>query len=291
MMQPITSDLVKGLMRERITVPPKHKTMGMTRRTMPQISGENRDKFLADMKKQKIGVAPDTVSPSELTATQGEFSHDKVQGIMDAIESGEMDPKKDPILISQDNKVMDGHHRWLACANLKRDIPTIRVNKTAEELLKIMRDHPLSDKKKLHEALVVLYNEEYELFEGSTCPVVTAAFLKKFEVFINRMFDKFGIDFEFTKHFRDRMSDERNDPCIDMQELANLIKKLYAEKAKGKNIFKTHKNAEAVVKDLQTDLNMPIAVEYDSKKDEMNVVAKTIMRKKNFRTPNPVIKV
>jgi hypothetical protein len=36
---------------------------------------------------------------------------------------------------------------------------------------------------------------------------------------------------------------------------------------------------------------MPIAVEYDRKGDELNVIAKTIMRKKNFSTPNPVLKV
>jgi hypothetical protein len=44
------------------------------------------------------------------------------------------------------------------------------------------------------------------------------------------------------------------------------------------------------VKDLQSDLNMPIVVKYDEKNDEIDIVAKTIMRKKNFSTPNPVIK-
>jgi hypothetical protein len=47
--------------------------------------------------------------------------------------------------------------------------------------------------------------------------------------------------------------------------------------------------AEAVIKDMQSDLNIPVAVEYDSKNDEFDIVMKTIMRKKNFRTPNKVI--
>jgi hypothetical protein len=46
-----------------------------------------------------------------------------------------------------------------------------------------------------------------------------------------------------------------------------------------------------VIKDLQSNLNMPIAVEYDRRNDELRVVAKTIMRKKDFKTPNPIVRV
>jgi hypothetical protein len=54
--------------------------------------------------------------------------------------------------------------------------------------------------------------------------------------------------------------------------------------------LKGQAGAELVVKDLQSDLNMPIVVKYDEKNDEIDIVAKTIMRKKNFSTPNQVIK-
>lgn len=101
------------------------------------------------------------------------------------------------------------------------------------------------------------------------------------------MFEKFGIDFEFTKHFGDRMSDERNDPCISMQELADFIKKIY--KRQGKRL-KQEPGTELVIKDIQSDLNIPVVVQYDHKDDELEVVMKTIMRKKNFKTPNKVIK-
>lgn len=258
---------------------------------MPQILGKHKTSFLTDLKKNGIKVTPDNLDPSVLTATQGEFNREKIQGMIDAISSGKLDVSKNPIIVSKDNKVMDGHHRWLAHGNLKIKIPVAKVNKNADELLQIMKDHPLSDKKKLHEALSLLFHAEYELVEAETCPIVTAQFLKKFETFINRMFDKFGIEFDFTKHFRERLSDERNNPCIQMQDLADFIKKIYAERAKGNKLLSQHKDTEAVIKDFQTDLNMPIAIEYDRKNDELNVVAKTIMRKKNFKTPNPVIKV
>jgi hypothetical protein len=127
--------------------------------------------------------------------------------------------------------------------------------------------------------------------QKDTCPILTAAHMKAFEQFVDKMFAKFDIDFEFTKHFRERMSHERNDPCIDMKELASMIQKIYKKYQNGEKSLNKFVDAEAVIKDLQSDLNMPIAVEYDRKNDELVVIAKTIMRKKNFRTPNPEIKV
>jgi hypothetical protein len=127
--------------------------------------------------------------------------------------------------------------------------------------------------------------------QKDTCPILTAAHMKAFEQFVDKMFEKFGIDFEFTKHFRERMSHERNDPCIDMKELAAMIQKIYKKYQHGDKSLNKFVDAEAVIKDLQSNLNMPIAVEYNRKDDELVVIAKTIMRKKNFSTPNPVVKV
>lgn len=126
---------------------------------------------------------------------------------------------------------------------------------------------------------------------GDACPILTTAHMSAFEKLVDRMFEKFGLDFEFTKHFRERMSDSRNDPCIDMKELAQIIKKIYAKYQKGEKSLSKYVDSEAVIKDMQTDLNMPIAVEYNRKNDRLDVIAKTIMRKKNFRTPNPEIKI
>ena len=129
------------------------------------------------------------------------------------------------------------------------------------------------------------------VIEAESCPILTVAHMKAFEQFIDKMFAKFDIDFEFTKHFRERMTDTRNDPCIDMKELAAMIQKIYKKYQHGEKSLSKFVDAEAVIKDIQSDLNMPIAVEYDRKNDDLVVIAKTIMRKKNFSTPNPVLKV
>lgn len=121
-------------------------------------------------------------------------------------------------------------------------------------------------------------------------PILTRAQLDAFEDIVDKLFKKFKIDFDFTKHFRERMGDSRNNPCINLKELASIIQKLYRQKASGNNIFGKYKDSEAVIKDMQTDLNLPIAIEYNRRNDELRVAMKTIMRKRNFRTPSPIIR-
>ncbi len=118
------------------------------------------------------------------------------------------------------------------------------------------------------------------------CDLIGMKQIQQFEKVVDQLFKKFDIDFKFTRHFADRMSDERNNPCITLKELAEFIKKIYAKQGKS---LKGIAGAEAVVKDIQKDLNIPVAVTYDQRNDEFDVVMKTIMRKKNFKTQHKVI--
>ena len=118
------------------------------------------------------------------------------------------------------------------------------------------------------------------------CDLVGMKQIKAFESIVDKLFKKYGIDFKFTRHFGDRMGDDRNNPCISMKELAEFIKKMYARQGKS---IKGVAGAEAVLKDIQSDLNIPVAVTYDRKNDEFDVVMKTIMRKKNFKSPDQII--
>jgi len=113
------------------------------------------------------------------------------------------------------------------------------------------------------------------------CAIISREQMKQFETLVDRIFEKFGIDFEFTMHFRDRMGDDRNNPCISMKELADFFSKIYAKKGAP---LKNTKDAEVVLTDLQKDLNIPVLLSYNSRTDELEVKAKTIMRKKNFHT-------
>jgi len=115
------------------------------------------------------------------------------------------------------------------------------------------------------------------------CAIYSSDQIKSLEKFADNLLDKFGIDIEFTKHFGERMGDTRNEPCIKIAELQQLFKKI--EKDKAKKIKGTGDQDQAVLVDLQKDLNLPFVVEIDDN-DEFVVRFKTIMRKKDFKTPN-----
>jgi hypothetical protein len=118
------------------------------------------------------------------------------------------------------------------------------------------------------------------------CAIYSSDQIKSLEKFADNLLDKFGIDIEFTKHFGERMGDTRNEPCIKIAELQQLFKKI--EKDKAKKIKGTGDQDQAVLVDLQKDLNLPFVVEIDDN-DEFVVRFKTIMRKKDFKTPNTKI--
>jgi hypothetical protein len=111
--------------------------------------------------------------------------------------------------------------------------------------------------------------------------------LDTIEKFADKLFAKVGIDVEFTRHFLDRVNDERNKKQITQSELIRLFKQ--AHKKHGKTIAKMGPDAQAVLNDIKTDINMPFVLVWDGK--ELDMVAKTVMRKKNFGTSNPKLKV
>lgn len=108
--------------------------------------------------------------------------------------------------------------------------------------------------------------------------------LDKIEVYIDKLFNSIGIDVAFTRHFLDRVNDARNIKPITTDELVSLFKKTYEKY--GKKIVQLGPDAEAVLNDLQSNINLPFVLKWDSRNKELDMVAKTVMRKKNFMTPD-----
>jgi len=109
------------------------------------------------------------------------------------------------------------------------------------------------------------------------------------EKFADRLFAKVKIDVEFTRHFLDRVNDERNKKQITTAELTRLFKQTYNKH--GKKIPQLGPDAEAVIKDMRTDINMPFVLKWDKNSQEFELVAKTVMRKKGFATSNQTLSV
>ena len=132
----------------------------------------------------------------------------------------------------------------------------------------------------------ILFAKELEIRKISED--VSRSDLDQIERYADKLFAAVGIDVEFTRHFLDRVNDERNKKPINTAELIRLFRLTY--KKHGKKIPKMGPDAQAVIHDMETDVNMPFVLQRD-RDGMLDMVAKTVMRKKDFKTSNQKLKV
>jgi hypothetical protein len=124
--------------------------------------------------------------------------------------------------------------------------------------------------------------EEYKAALGlNTNEEMSQADLKSIETYADKELAPNDID--FSKHFFDRLNDPRNIKPISPAELIGFFKRL-ARKKNELNDF-LFKYREIVASDNRTNINIPLVQMSDK------IIAKTIMRKKNFQTPDPKIEL
>jgi hypothetical protein len=78
------------------------------------------NKFVDSLANSGIGLQKDSVEASFLKATQNELNGEKVAGILQAARDGKLDMSS-PLIVSRDNYIVDGHHRWAAQVALEYD--------------------------------------------------------------------------------------------------------------------------------------------------------------------------
>lgn len=117
-----------------------------------------------------------------------------------------------------------------------------------------------------------------------THTALTSKELKDVERYLDAVFKNLGIDVEFTKHFMDRVNDARNGKQITKNELITLFQKEF--NVYGKSIAQLGPDKEAVLSDLSSSINTPIALKWNSKNNVLDMVVKTVMRKRNFKPNN-----
>lgn len=145
-----------------------------------------------------------------------------------------------------------------------------------------------SIQRKINEAAKLVGKMDLSQLQQDNDPTVSKKELDSLESLLDNMFAKIGIDIEFTRHFLDRVNDKRNGEQITLTELQSLFAKTFQ---KYSNVLsKADVDWQAVLKDLATDINSPVVLNYDKKKG-LQLVTKTIMRKKNFKSPNQFLKV
>jgi hypothetical protein len=86
-------------------------------------------------------------------------------------------------------------------------------------------------------------------------------------------------DIEFSNHFFDRLNDPRNGKPITDAELTGFFKRLSRHKKQFKDFLEKYR--QIVVKDKRYDINIPFV------KTANQIIAKTVMRKDDFKTSSP----
>ena len=111
--------------------------------------------------------------------------------------------------------------------------------------------------------------------------------IKNIEKYADKAFSRVGIDVNFGKHFIDRLQTRGS------QITAGELTRLFKQEAKrwGSPIAQMGPDAEGVMKDLKTDVNVPFILAWNRREEQLQLRAKTIMKKKDFTTPNRVFPI
>ena len=117
---------------------------------------------------------------------------------------------------------------------------------------------------------------------------ITWGELKRLESVLDSMFKTAGLDIGFTRHFLDRINATRGyGGTVSIPEIQDAFRKTYAKYAK--QIAGHPTDWKAVINDVSKDLNMPFALDWDGRYKRMVMV--TAMKKRDFKTPDPKLKV
>ena len=119
--------------------------------------------------------------------------------------------------------------------------------------------------------------------------IISQGELDSIESYLDKLFAAIGIDVELTRHFLDRVNDARNRKQIEPVELEDLFAKTYEDY--GQEITKLGPDAEAVIVDMDSNINVPFVLKYNPSTKKLELISKTVMRKQNFQTSNKKLTV
>jgi len=319
-----------------------------SRKDMPQVNTQNLSKAIG-MTKRKAKVTKGMSYAIKLKQSQKELIKSKVKGVA-AKYSKPTDMK--PLIISKDNYIIDGHHRWAAAIyKFGKDvkIPIHRIHLKKDEAIELYKSVSNSLSENITVPIKVGDTVLGGKFKNKRIVVKSIGKNEKGDITINNKpllkfrilsqkeikeiyFDRFGnkcknattldgrcidknhpsptireplseipmgdlkqidtfadkklnpVDVVLTdKHFFDRLNDPRNDKEISKAELIGFFKRLSKKKKEFLSFLDTY--TQVVASDDRTNINIPFM------KQANKVIAKTVMRKKDFKTQNQKVSI
>lgn len=113
---------------------------GLPRHEMPQISRQHFDDYFAYLGKHGAKVHRAAVRAGDLKPIQGEINQKMVRSIMGLGKGG----FGKPVIVSADDFILDGHHRWLALLQTDPDaeMDAWKVETDMDTLLRLTKAYP-----------------------------------------------------------------------------------------------------------------------------------------------------
>jgi hypothetical protein len=134
-------ELIKELNDEGSDVIELDYGLKMTREELPQIKSTDVPEFIEWVENQDIAIDRDpSMNPKDLTPTQKEINLEKVAGMV-AEKGLESLASDKPVMISGDNYLIDGHHRWYALVdNDYPEISVVQIGLSVKDLISLVKD-------------------------------------------------------------------------------------------------------------------------------------------------------
>jgi len=127
--------ILNDLFESNIFIPKGN--LNISREKMPQISEEDQEIFFKYLKDHGVKITKTKILAKDLKPTQKTINLSAVNKLLKTNSS----KLKKPIIVSSDNYVIDGHHRWLAALNKNREskVNVIKSSIPVKQLIKIIK--------------------------------------------------------------------------------------------------------------------------------------------------------
>lgn len=106
--------------------------------------------------------------------------------------------------------------------------------------------------------------------------------LNSVESYLNQLYKKIGVGFDFSNHFEERINDPRNNPPINHKELLSYFGRFYLKYKE--LIKKLEPEEELLISDPKLKIWSPVVMKQGKLNRFLRV--KTIMRKQNYQSDN-----
>ena len=255
----------------------------LARQELPQIKSTDVSDFIDWLSMKNVDSFKTSIEVDQLSPIQREINLDKVSSMISKHESGDIDLSKGkPVMVSADEHLMDGHHRWYALKEMDPDnkIDIILIDLPIKDLIQLTKEFPkTSFKGATDESLIE--EQSYGKISDGGASVVNVGKMKI-------VIDVEDMDLKPSKHGEERRFRHGQGKTISKDSILQaaerglgLVIQDYAngELANGEAFVirhKANKNTPA--------LNLVGALEMKKGPDTMKII--TVMRKDDFKTDN-----